>query len=132
MIVTYVLSAVYYDAYYIKAQKIRRLISDDFKKAFETCDALLTPTSPSGPFPIGERSDDPIQMYLEDIFTSPASMAGIPAMSVPATLNSEGLPLGLQIMARPWDEETVFNVALAVEEAANFQALPQTLKKEAA
>ena len=132
MIGTYVLSAGYYDAYYIKAQKIRRLIVEDFKKVFEECDALLTPTSPGVAFPIGERMDDPIKMYLEDIFTSPASLAGMPAMSVPGGLNGEGLPLGLQIMAKPWDEESVFRVGQEIEKAANFTALPNLLTKAAA
>ncbi len=125
MIGTYVLSAGYYDAYYIKAQKIRRLIVEDFQKAFEKCDALLAPTSPSVAFPIGEKLDDPVKMYLEDVFTSPASLAGLPGMSVPAGLNADGLPLGLQIIGRQWDEEMVLRVGAAVEKAANFSAIPE-------
>lgn len=132
MMGTYVLSAGYYDAYYIKAQKIRRLIVEDFKTVFEQCDALLTPTSPGVSFPIGERMDDPIKMYLEDIFTSPASLAGMPAMSVPGGLNKDGLPLGLQIMGKPWDEESVFRVGREIERAANFSARPNRLIKVAA
>ncbi|MCB1651576.1 MAG: Asp-tRNA(Asn)/Glu-tRNA(Gln) amidotransferase subunit GatA [Alphaproteobacteria bacterium] len=132
MIGTYVLSAGYYDAYYIKAQKVRRLISDDFTKAYEQCDVLLAPTAPSSAFVIGENEDDPVKMYLNDVFTVPASMAGLPAMSVPGGLDSQGLPLGLQIIGRAWDEETVFKVARSIERAANFTALPQTLIKKAA
>ncbi len=127
MIGTYVLSAGYYDAYYIKAQKVRRLITEDFDKAFEQCEALLTPTAPSSAFAIGENDDDPIKMYLNDVFTVPTSMAGLPGMSVPAGLDSRGLPLGLQIICKAWDEQTVFNVARGIEKAANFTAKPQIL-----
>lgn len=132
MIGTYVLSAGYYDAYYIKAQRVRRLILNDFLEAYKQCDVLLTPTAPSSAFAIGENEDDPIKMYLNDVFTVPASLAGLPGMSVPAGLDSNGLPLGLQILGRPWDEETVFRVGGVVEAAANFTALPQTLLKKAA
>lgn len=124
MIGTYVLSAGYYDAYYIKAQKVRRLIVQDFMNAFEQCDVLLTPTAPSGPFAIGENDDDPIKMYLNDVFTVPASLAGLPGMSVPAGLDADGLPLGLQIIGRPWDEETVFKVAGVIESLAQFTHRP--------
>lgn len=123
MIGTYALSAGYYDAYYIKAQKVRRLISQDFLSAFEKCDCLLTPTAPSAAFAIGENEDDPIKMYLNDVFTVPASLAGLPGMSVPAGLNADGLPLGLQILGRPWDEETVFKVAGVIESLAKFDHL---------
>ncbi len=126
MIGTYVLSAGYYDAYYIKAQKVRRLILDDFTKAFEQCDALLTPTAPSAAFAIGENEDDPIKMYLNDVFTVPASLAGLPGMSVPAGLNEKGLPLGLQVIGRPWDEETVFKVGGVIENLAQFRYHPWT------
>ncbi len=129
---TYTLSAGYYDAYYIKAQKVRRLILQDFEKAYEKCDFLLTPTAPSAAFAIGENEDDPIKMYLNDVFTVPASLAGLPGISLPAGLSSEGLPLGLQILGRAWDEETVFRAAGAIERAANFTALPQILKNKAA
>lgn len=132
MIGTYALSSGYYDAYYIKAQKVRRLISEDFLKAYEQCDALLTPTAPSAAFAIGENEDDPIKMYLNDVFTVPASLAGMPGMSVPAGLDANGLPLGLQILGRPWDEEMVLNVGLALEKAANFNAVPQINNKLAA
>lgn len=132
MIGTYALSAGYYDAYYSKAQKVRRLISEDFKKAFETCDALLTPTAPSAAFAIGENEDDPVKMYLNDVFTVPASLAGLPGMSIPAGLNAQGLPLGLQILGRPWDEETVFKVAGMLETLAQFNHMPQFTTKAAA
>jgi aspartyl-tRNA(Asn)/glutamyl-tRNA(Gln) amidotransferase subunit A len=132
MIGTYVLSAGYYDAYYIKAQKVRRLISEDFMKAYEQCDALLTPTAPSAAFAIGENEDDPIKMYLNDVFTVPASLAGLPGISIPAGLSNNGLPLGLQVLGRPWDEETIFRVADVLEQAAQFTTIPQMLTKKAA
>ena len=132
MIGTYVLSSGYYDAYYLKAQKVRRLIANDFTSAFEKCDAILAPTSPTAAFPIGERSDDPVQMYLEDMFTSPASLAGLPGMSVPAGLNSNALPLGLQIIGKAWDEETVLRVGHHIETAAQFTAVPSIIQKKAA
>lgn len=124
MIGTYVLSAGYYDAYYLKAQKVRQLISDDFKRAFGAVDAILTPTAPSAAFAPGEKSDDPIAMYLNDVFTVPASLAGLPGSSVPAGLDASGLPLGLQILGKPWDEETVLKVSGVLEEAAGFTAKP--------
>ncbi len=124
MIGTYVLSAGYYDAYYLRAQKVRALILRDFTDAFGQVDALLTPTAPSAAFAQGEKMDDPIAMYLNDVFTVPASMAGVPAMSVPAGLDGQGLPLGLQVIGRPYDEETVFAVSQAIETAAGFNARP--------
>jgi aspartyl-tRNA(Asn)/glutamyl-tRNA(Gln) amidotransferase subunit A len=124
MIGTYVLSAGYYDAYYLKAQKVRALILKDFTTAFAEVDALLTPTAPSAAFAQGENMDDPVKMYLNDVFTVPASMAGVPAISVPAGLDAAGLPLGLQVIGRPFDEETVFAVAAALERAAEFVAQP--------
>ena len=124
MIGTYVLSAGYYDAYYLRAQKIRALILRDFTNVFGRVDALLTPTTPSAAFAQGENMEDPITMYLNDIFTVPASMAGIPGMSVPAGLDANGLPLGLQILGKPFDEETVFAVAATIERAAGFNTLP--------
>ncbi len=127
---TYVLSHGYYDAYYLKAQKIRRLIAQDFNQAFEKVDAILTPTTPSAAFGIGEKMDDPVAMYLNDLFTVPASLAGLPGMSVPAGLSSQGTPLGLQILGKPWDEQTVFNVGAAIEKAANFDSIPTLLKGE--
>ena len=124
MIGTYVLSAGYYDAYYLKAQRVRQLICDDFARAYEKCDVILTPTAPSAAFAFGEKSDDPLAMYLNDVFTVPASLAGLPGSSVPAGLSSDGLPLGLQILGKPWDEETVLKVSGVVEEAAAFTAKP--------
>ena len=124
MIGTYVLSAGYYDAYYLRAQKVRALILRDFTDIFTKVDALLTPTAPSAAFAQGENMDDPIKMYLNDIFTVPASMAGVPAMSIPAGLDAMGLPLGLQVIGKPFDEETVFAVAAAIERAAGFVAVP--------
>ncbi len=125
MIGTYVLSSGYYDAYYLRAQKVRALILRDFTEAFTKVDALLTPTTPSAAFAQGEKMDDPVKMYLNDVFTVPANMAGVPGMSVPAGLDGQGLPLGLQVIARPFDEETMFAVGAALERAAGFSALPQ-------
>jgi len=127
LIGTYVLSAGYYDAYYLRAQKVRALILKDFTDAFAHVDALLTPTTPTAAFAQGEKMDDPVAMYLNDIFTVPASMAGVPAMSVPAGLSSQGLPLGLQIIGRPYDEATVFAVSQAIEDAAGFSAKPRLI-----
>ncbi|MDA0702316.1 MAG: Asp-tRNA(Asn)/Glu-tRNA(Gln) amidotransferase subunit GatA [Proteobacteria bacterium] len=127
MIGTYVLSAGYYDAYYLKAQKVRSLILRDFTDAFEDVDVILAPTAPSAAFAIGEKEDDPIAMYLNDVFTVPASMAGLPGISVPAGLSGEGLPLGLQLVGRPFDEETVLRAAGVLEEAAGFDARPPAL-----
>jgi aspartyl-tRNA(Asn)/glutamyl-tRNA(Gln) amidotransferase subunit A len=124
MIGTYVLSAGYYDAYYLRAQKVRALILKDFTDVFARVDALLTPTAPTAAFAQGEKMDDPIAMYLNDVFTVPASMAGVPGMSVPAGLDGQGLPLGLQVVGRPFDEETVFAVSQVIEDAAGFSALP--------
>jgi aspartyl-tRNA(Asn)/glutamyl-tRNA(Gln) amidotransferase subunit A len=132
MIGTYALSSGYYDAYYIKAQKVRRLISNDFIEAFKKCDALLTPTAPSAAFAIGENEDDPIKMYLNDVFTVPASLAGLPGMSVPAGKDANGLPLGLQIIGKAWDEEMVFKVAQTIENLAQFDSIPHTVKRKAA
>jgi aspartyl-tRNA(Asn)/glutamyl-tRNA(Gln) amidotransferase subunit A len=127
LIGTYVLSAGYFDAYYIKAQKVRALIARDFSDAFKQCDLVLTPTAPSAAFALGEKSDDPIAMYLNDVFTVPASLAGLPGISVPAGLDAGGLPLGLQLIGRPFDEETVFAGAAALEKAAAFSAVPQIM-----
>jgi aspartyl-tRNA(Asn)/glutamyl-tRNA(Gln) amidotransferase subunit A len=132
MIGTYALSSGYYDAYYIKAQKVRRLISEDFMKAYEQCDVLLTPTAPSAAFAIGENEDDPIKMYLNDVFTVPASLAGLPGMSVPTGLNAQGLPLGLQIIGKPWDEATVLRASQVLEKASGFNAMPMANTQKAA
>ncbi len=125
MIGTYVLSAGYYDAYYLQAQKVRTLIKRDFDAAFEKCDTILTPTAPSAAFAAGSKSDDPIAMYLNDVFCVPASLAGLPAMSVPAGLNADGLPLGLQLIGKALDEEGLFNAGYALERAAGFTAQPE-------
>jgi aspartyl-tRNA(Asn)/glutamyl-tRNA(Gln) amidotransferase subunit A len=124
LIGTYVLSAGYYDAYYRKAQRVRALIARDFRQAFEKVDAILAPTAPTPAFAIGEMMDDPIAMYLNDVFTVPASLAGLPAISVPAGLSSDGLPLGLQLIGRAFDEETVLKVAGVLESAAAFTHRP--------
>ncbi len=125
LIGTYVLSAGYYDAYYLKALKVRRRIADDFDQAFEKVDALLTPTAPSAAFSLGDKSDDPVAMYLNDIFTVTVNLAGLPGMSVPAGLDASGLPLGLQLIGRALDEGTLFSLGGALEKAADFRAKPQ-------
>ena len=124
LIGTYVLSAGYYDAYYNKARRVRSLIARDFTAAFETVDAILTPTAPSAAFAVGEKMDDPIAMYLNDVFTVPANLSGLPGVSVPAGLSAEGLPLGLQVIGRAFDEETMLKVAEVLEQAAAFDARP--------
>ncbi len=124
LIGTYVLSAGYYDAYYIKAQKVRRRIRADFDDAFKKCDVILTPTAPSTAFGIGEQQDDPIQMYLNDVFTVPVNLAGLPGISVPVGLGGDGLPLGLQLIGRAFDEMTLFKAAGALEKAAAFNHKP--------
>jgi aspartyl-tRNA(Asn)/glutamyl-tRNA(Gln) amidotransferase subunit A len=125
LIGTYVLSAGFYDAYYTQAQKVRTLISHDFKNAFTECDVILAPTCPSAAFALGEKTSDPLSMYLNDVFAVPASLAGLPAMSVPAGLNSQGLPLGLQLIGPAFDEQGVLNAGLALEQAAGFTAKPE-------
>jgi aspartyl-tRNA(Asn)/glutamyl-tRNA(Gln) amidotransferase subunit A len=125
MIGTYVLSAGYYDAYYTQAQKVRTLIARDFEAAWRQCDVILTPTTPSAAFALGENSDDPLAMYLNDVFSVPASLAGLPAMSVPAGLTAQGLPLGLQLIGKPFDEQGVLNAGLAIEQRAQFAARPE-------
>lgn len=125
MIGTYVLSAGYYDAYYLRAQKVRTRILQDFHEAFEKVDAVLTPSAPSAAFALGSKSDDPIAMYLNDVFTVTANLAGLPAMSVPAGIDKDGLPLGLQIITPALDEETMFKVGAAIEDSAGFVARPE-------
>ncbi len=125
MIGTYVLSAGFYDAYFNRAQKVRALIARDFETAWQSCDMLLTPTAPSAAFALGEKGADPIAMYLNDVFAVPASLAGLPAMSVPGGLDRQGLPLGLQIVGKALDEQTVLNAGLAIEERAGFTARPE-------
>ena len=125
LIGAYVLSAGYYDAYYLRAQKVRRRIAEDFDKAFLEVDALLTPTAPSAAFGLGERTDDPVAMYLNDVFTVTTNLAGLPGISLPAGLSSDGLPLGLQLIGRALDEGTLFSLAGALEQAAAFKAKPE-------
>jgi aspartyl-tRNA(Asn)/glutamyl-tRNA(Gln) amidotransferase subunit A len=125
MIGTYVLSAGFYDAYFNRAQKVRALIARDFERVWGECDLILTPTAPSAAFALGEKSADPIAMYLNDVFAVPASLAGLPAISVPAGLDDQGLPLGLQLVGRALDEQGVLNAALALEERAGFTARPE-------
>jgi len=124
MVGTYVLSAGYYDAYYLKAQRVRALILGDFTEAFKAVDVILAPSTPSAAFAVGEKMDDPIAMYLNDVFTVPANLAGLPGISLPAGLSEDGLPLGLQIIGRAFDEETVLKAAAALEAAAGFSARP--------
>jgi aspartyl-tRNA(Asn)/glutamyl-tRNA(Gln) amidotransferase subunit A len=127
LIGTYVLSAGYYDAYYNKARQVRALIARDFSEAFKEVDVLLTPTAPSAAFAAGDKMDDPVAMYLNDVFTVPTSLAGLPGISVPAGLSADGLPLGLQLIGRAFDEATVLRAGRALEEAADFRALPQQI-----
>ncbi|MBM3490449.1 MAG: Asp-tRNA(Asn)/Glu-tRNA(Gln) amidotransferase subunit GatA [Alphaproteobacteria bacterium] len=125
LIGTYVLSAGYYDAYYVKAQKLRRLIKQDFQAAFGRVDAILTPTTPGPAFALGEKADDPIAMYLNDVFTVTANLAGLPGISVPAGLSADGLPLGLQLLGPAFAEETILTLAAELERAASFTARPE-------
>lgn len=120
MIGTYALSAGYYDAYYVKALQVRRLIAEDFTKAYEKCDVVLTPTTPSSAFAIGEKSDDPLEMYLNDVFTVTGNLAGLPGISVPAGVDAKGLPLGLQLIGKTFGEEDLLRVAGVLETAAQF------------
>ena len=123
LIGTYVLSSGYYDAYYLKAQKVRKLIKNDFDKVFNEVDAILTPSTPSSAFKIGEKKNDPISMYLNDIFTVPVNLAGIPAISIPAGHDNNKFPLGLQFIGKPLNEQKLLNIALAVEEKINFKQI---------
>ena len=121
MIGTYVLSSGYYDAYYLKAQKVRKLIKNDFDEAYKQVDAILTPSTPSSAFKIGEKKDDPVSMYLNDIFTVPVNLAGLPGISIPAGHDSKGYPLGLQIIGKAFDEQNILNIAYAMEEKIGFK-----------
>jgi len=121
MLGTYVLSSGYYDAYYLKAQKVRSLIRKDFTDAFEQCDVILTPTSPTPAFKIGEKAANPLEMYLSDIYTISVNLAGIPGLSMPCGLTKSGLPAGLQIIAKPFDEETILRVAYTYEQRRGFE-----------
>ncbi|MFW5633666.1 MAG: Asp-tRNA(Asn)/Glu-tRNA(Gln) amidotransferase subunit GatA [Erythrobacter sp.] len=125
LIGTYVLSAGFYDAYYNQAQKVRALVARDFERAFAEVDLILAPTTPTASFPLGSMNDDPLTMYLNDVFAVPASLAGLPAMSVPAGLNPDGLPLGLQLVGRPFDEQGVLDAGLAIEQRAGFDHAPE-------
>jgi aspartyl-tRNA(Asn)/glutamyl-tRNA(Gln) amidotransferase subunit A len=125
LIGTYVLSAGFYDAYYTQAMKVRTLVQRDFEKAWAQCDLVLAPTTPTAAFALGEKVDDPLAMYLNDVFAVPASLAGLPAMSVPAGLNSAGLPLGLQIIGKAFDEQSVLDAGLAIEQRSGFDAAPE-------
>ena len=119
MLGTYALSAGYYDAWYLKAQRVRTLIRQEFDQAFEKFDALVTPTSPTVPFKIGEKVDDPLQMYLSDVCTLPINIAGLPAISIPAGF-ADGLPIGMQIIGKPFSEETILKIAYAYEQATEW------------
>ncbi len=121
MIGTYVLSSGYYDAYYLKAQKVRQLIKKDFDEAYTKVDAILTPSTPSSAFKIGEKTNDPVSMYLNDIFTVPVNLAGLPGISIPAGTDQKGYPLGLQIIGKPFDEQTILNIAYSMEEKIGFK-----------
>ncbi len=121
MIGTYVLSSGYYDAYYLKAQKVRRLIKNDFNNVFQKVDAILTPSTPSSAFKIGDKSNDPVSMYLNDIFTVPVNLAGLPGISIPAGLDKKGYPLGLQIIGKSFDEQNMLNIAYSMEDKINFK-----------
>ncbi|MDA9604704.1 Asp-tRNA(Asn)/Glu-tRNA(Gln) amidotransferase subunit GatA [Candidatus Pelagibacter sp.] len=121
MIGTYVLSSGYYDAYYLKAQKVRKLIKNDFDEVYKKVDAILTPSTPSAAFKIGEKTNDPVSMYLNDIFTVPVNLAGLPAISIPAGADAKGYPLGLQIIGKAFDEQNILNIAYAMEEKIQFK-----------
>jgi aspartyl-tRNA(Asn)/glutamyl-tRNA(Gln) amidotransferase subunit A len=125
MLGTYVLSAGYYDAYYLKAQKVRTLIRQDFANAFAGCDAVLTPTAPTPAFKFGDKVDDPLAMYLNDIYTVTANLAGIPGISVPCGLSSDGLPIGLQLLGPYWSEGTLFRLAHAFQQTQPLNAKPK-------
>jgi aspartyl-tRNA(Asn)/glutamyl-tRNA(Gln) amidotransferase subunit A len=120
MLGTYVLSAGYYDAYYLKAQKVRSLIKKDFDEAFKKCDAILTPTAPTTAFKIGEKTQDPLQMYLSDIFTISVNLAGLPALSLPCGFDFQGLPIGLQMIGKHFDETTILRIAFAYEQSTDW------------
>ena len=121
LIGTYVLSSGYYDAYYLKAQKVRKLIKNDFDKCFRNIDAILTPSTPSSAFKVGEKTNDPISMYLNDIFTVPVNLAGIPAISIPAGHDNQGRPLGLQVISKALEEQKILNIAFSMEKDISFK-----------
>jgi aspartyl-tRNA(Asn)/glutamyl-tRNA(Gln) amidotransferase subunit A len=125
MLGTYVLSSGYYDAYYRKAQQVRQLIKDDFRNAFGVCDAIATPTTPTPAFMLGEKTDDPLEMYLNDIYTCTANLAGIPAVSFPTGLSGSQLPIGMQLVGPYWSEEKILRLAHAYEQANPLSARPK-------
>ena len=127
MLGTYVLSAGYYDAYYLKAQRVRTLIKRDFEEAFKHCDVIITPTAPTTAFKIGEKIQDPLQMYLSDIYTISANLAGLPAISLPCGFDGDGMPIGLQIIGKPFDEATVLRTAYAYEQGTEWRKKKPTL-----
>jgi aspartyl-tRNA(Asn)/glutamyl-tRNA(Gln) amidotransferase subunit A len=120
MLGTYALSAGYYDAYYLKAQRVRTLIKKDFDEAFKSCDAIIAPTAPTTAFKIGEKTQDPLQMYLSDIYTISVNLAGLPALSLPCGFDSEGLPIGMQIIGKHFDESTILAIAYAYEQSTDW------------
>ena len=125
MIGTYVLSAGYYDAYYLQAQKVRSLIKRDFDQAFADVDGILAPTAPTPAFALGEMQGDPVEMYLQDVFTITVNLAGLPGITVPLEVGAQGLPLGLQLIGRPWGEAELLDTAFALESRAGFRAKPE-------
>ncbi|MEE8498524.1 MAG: amidase family protein, partial [Acidimicrobiia bacterium] len=129
---TYALSAGYYDAFYGQAQKVRTLVIDDFKQAYEQADVLVTPTSPTTAFKVGERTDDPLAMYLSDLCTIPSNLSGDPGISVPTGVDDAGLPIGFQVLAPALAEPLMFRVAKAVEDLAGFDARPALASSEGA
>ncbi|MFN4132385.1 MAG: amidase family protein, partial [Caldimicrobium sp.] len=129
MLGTYVLSAGYYDAYYLKASKVRTLIREDFEKAFKEVDLILTPTTPTPPFKLGEKITDPLQMYLSDIFTIPANLAGLPAISLPIGLSKDGLPLAVQIMGKAFKDELTLALSYQIEKELSLKLIPPLLKE---
>jgi len=130
MLGTYALSAGYYEAYYRKASQVRTLIANDFAKAFEQCDALVLPTAPTPAFKLGEKVDDPLQMYLSDIYTIPCNLAGLPGLSLPCGFSRSGLPIGLQILANHFQEEKIFRVAYTYEANTDHHLRRPNLKSE--
>src|SRR6185295_7057396 len=130
MLGTYALSAGYYDAYYGKAQKVRGLIKQDFDNAFAVCDVIATPTAPTPAFKLGEKADDPLEMYLSDIYTITANLAGVPALSLPCGLSTSGLPIGIQLIARHFDEPTLLRAAHNLEKALGFESTPPAIQKK--
>jgi aspartyl-tRNA(Asn)/glutamyl-tRNA(Gln) amidotransferase subunit A len=128
MLGTYVLSSGYYDAYYLKALKVRNLIRQDYMRAFEKCDCIIMPVSPTTAFKFGEKTADPLQMYLSDVFTISANLAGVPGISIPCGFDSDDMPIGLQILARPFAEHKLLKIAAMFEKMTNFEKLPKILQ----